>query len=151
MEDTTRRTPWPLALGAVALLGFGLIAAACSNDDDDDGTNGDDNGAVPTTGTNGDDEPTTPAGSDNGDNGDMSGGAVSISATGMDPATLSVTTGTTVTLTNDDTVAHTVMVDGEEEGEVEAGESLDITFDAAGEFEITTDALEGMGVMVTVS
>jgi plastocyanin len=61
--------------------------------------------------------------------------AVSIFDLGYDPATLTVATGQTVTWTNDGIEPHTVTFDdGTDSGTLNAGDSYDRTFDAAGEF-----------------
>jgi plastocyanin len=53
----------------------------------------------------------------------------------FDPQTIEVRTGATVTWTNDDNFTHTVQVDGQEDHEVETGESVSITFDEAGTYD----------------
>jgi plastocyanin len=151
---TKMRTPWTLALAGAAVMSFGLVAAACGNDDDgiddafDDVFNGDD-AATPTLPTDdGFDD-----GLDDGmDNGGLPGDdEVTIDATAVSPASVSVTAGSSVTVTNADTETHTVMVNGTEEGELEPGESMDVTFDEPGTYEVTTSAHDGMGAVVTVS
>ena len=49
----------------------------------------------------------------------------------FDPKAIEVEAGQTVTWTNDDNFTHTVQVDGQEDHEVEQGESVSITFDDA--------------------
>ncbi len=51
-----------------------------------------------------------------------------------DPRTIEVEAGATVTWTNEDNFTHTVQVDGQEDHEVEPGESVSITFDEPGTY-----------------
>ena len=69
-------------------------------------------------------------------NDDNSANKVSISSTGFAPATITVTTGATVTWTNKDTVMHTVTTaDGSiSSGDIAAGSSYTKTFSDAGTF-----------------
>jgi plastocyanin len=148
------RTPWALGIGASAILAFGLVAAACGNDDDiDDLFDGD----LPTLPVNGDDEPNGNGEEFNG-NDDMNGNGgadvgvtVSISMFTFSPATIDVMAGTTITFVNDDEVPHTVTVNGTTEGELAAGDSIDVTFDAPGEYQITCDFHPDMSATVIVS
>jgi plastocyanin len=52
----------------------------------------------------------------------------------FEPKTIEVEAGETVTWTNEDNFTHTVQVDGEEDHEVEQGESVSITFDTPGTY-----------------
>ena len=52
----------------------------------------------------------------------------------FDPKTIEITAGDTVTWTNDDNFTHTVQVDGQEDHEVQQGESVSITFDTPGSY-----------------
>jgi plastocyanin len=52
----------------------------------------------------------------------------------FEPQTIQVAAGDTVTWTNGDNFTHTVQVDGEEDHEVEPGESVEIEFDEAGTY-----------------
>jgi plastocyanin len=53
----------------------------------------------------------------------------------FDPQTIEVSSGDTVTWTNDDNFTHTVQVDGQEDHEVGKGESVSIAFDEPGTYE----------------
>jgi plastocyanin len=52
----------------------------------------------------------------------------------FDPETIEIEAGQTVTWTNEDNFTHTVQVDGQEDHEVEPGESVSITFDEPGTY-----------------
>ena len=52
----------------------------------------------------------------------------------FEPKVIEVEAGDTVTWTNDDSFTHTVQVDGQEDHEVEQGESVSITFDTPGTY-----------------
>jgi plastocyanin len=52
----------------------------------------------------------------------------------FEPKTIEIEAGETVTWTNDDNFTHTVQVDGQEDHEVEQGESVSITFDTPGTY-----------------
>ena len=52
----------------------------------------------------------------------------------FDPETIEIGAGDTVTWTNDDNFTHTVRVDGQEDHDVEQGESVSITFDTPGTY-----------------
>ncbi len=75
-----------------------------------------------------------------------------------EPSELTVSAGTTVLFVNDDSVAHTVTqgTDGSAEAdaafdeEVAPGESVEITFDEAGEISITCRFHPAMNMVVTV-
>jgi len=61
--------------------------------------------------------------------------AVTIADFAYDPATTNVTVGTTVTWTNDDSVAHTVTFDaGPDSGNMSQGSNFSNTFSEAGSF-----------------
>ncbi len=63
-----------------------------------------------------------------------SGDQVTISGYAFDPATLTVAVGTTVTWTNVDTVAHTVVFDGFQSGSLAKGATYSHKFDTAGTY-----------------
>jgi len=65
-----------------------------------------------------------------------SGQAVTIKGFAFDPASISVTVGTTVTWTNEDGTAHTVTFDsgGVDSGHLATGATYSRTFDAPGTF-----------------
>jgi len=52
----------------------------------------------------------------------------------FDPHTIEIEAGQSVTWTNDDNFTHTVQVDGQEDHEVEPGESVSIEFDDPGAY-----------------
>jgi plastocyanin len=52
----------------------------------------------------------------------------------FEPKAITVAAGDTVTWTNDDNFTHTVRVDGQEDHEVERGDSVAITFDEPGTY-----------------
>ena len=52
----------------------------------------------------------------------------------FEPKAISVQAGDTVTWTNDDNFTHTVQVDGQEDHEVDRGDSVSITFDEPGTY-----------------
>ena len=52
----------------------------------------------------------------------------------FEPRVIEVEADETVTWTNDDNFTHTVQVDGQEDHEVEQGESVSITFDTPGTY-----------------
>jgi plastocyanin len=52
----------------------------------------------------------------------------------FDPKTIEIEAGDTVTWRNDDNFTHTVQVDGQEDREVEPGESVSIRFDEPGTY-----------------
>ena len=52
----------------------------------------------------------------------------------FEPQTIEVETGATVTWRNEDRFTHTVQVEGQEDHEVEPGESVSITFDIPGTY-----------------
>jgi plastocyanin len=52
----------------------------------------------------------------------------------FDPHTIEIEAGQSVTWTNDDNFTHTVQVDGQEDHEVEPGESVSIEFDEPGTY-----------------
>ena len=53
----------------------------------------------------------------------------------FEPRTIEIEAGETVTWTNDDNFTHTVQVDGQEDHEVDQGESVSITFDKPGTYD----------------
>jgi plastocyanin len=52
----------------------------------------------------------------------------------FDPHTIEIEAGQSVTWTNEDNFTHTVQVDGQEDHEVEPGESVSIEFDQPGTY-----------------
>jgi plastocyanin len=52
----------------------------------------------------------------------------------FEPKVIRVAAGDTVTWTNDDNFTHTVQVDGQEDHEVDRGDSVAITFDTPGTY-----------------
>jgi plastocyanin len=68
------------------------------------------------------------------------------------PEAIEVAAGDTVTWTNDDNFTHTVQVDGQEDHEVEPGESVELTFDEPGTYDyVCTLHRRDMDGTVTVS
>ncbi|MGH3073079.1 MAG: plastocyanin/azurin family copper-binding protein [Gaiellaceae bacterium] len=53
----------------------------------------------------------------------------------FEPKTIEIEAGETVTWTNDDNFTHTVQVDGQEDHEVDRGDSVSITFDEPGTYD----------------
>jgi plastocyanin len=53
----------------------------------------------------------------------------------FDPKVIEIEAGDTVTWTNEDNFTHTVQVEGQEDHEVEKGESVEITFDTPGTYD----------------
>jgi plastocyanin len=90
----------------------GLVLAACSGDDD--------GGEATGSGTT--DEATGATG------GAGDGTAVTIEGFAFDPASIEVSGETTLTITNNDTAAHTFTLDDDSvDEEIGAGESVDVT------------------------
>ena len=52
----------------------------------------------------------------------------------FEPKAITVASGDTVTWTNDDNFTHTVQVDGQEDHEVDRGDSVSIMFDKPGTY-----------------
>ena len=52
----------------------------------------------------------------------------------FEPTAITVAAGDTVTWSNDDNFTHTVQVDGQEDHEVDRGDSVSITFDKPGTY-----------------
>jgi len=52
----------------------------------------------------------------------------------FDPERIEIRAGQTVTWTNEDNFTHTIQVDGDEDHEVDRGESVSITFDEPGTY-----------------
>jgi manganese oxidase len=86
------------------------------------------------------------------------GSTVTLSGLAFSPTSLTVTAGTTVTFKNNDTVDHTVTngKDGKPDANaafdksLPAGQSVDITFDKAGTFNVTCKIHSSMNMTVTV-
>ena len=55
----------------------------------------------------------------------------------FDPKTIEIKVGQSVTWTNEDNFTHTVQVDGQEDHQVEQGESIALTFDTPGTYHYT--------------
>ena len=53
----------------------------------------------------------------------------------FEPKVIEIDAGQTVTWTNDDNFTHTVEVEGQDDHEVEPGESVEITFDEPGTYD----------------
>jgi plastocyanin len=100
---------------AAGVLVAGLVLAACSSDDD----GGDETGSGTTDQATG----------ATGDTGGAAGGTtVTIVDFTFDPATIEVSGETTLTITNNDTAAHTFTLDDDSvDEEIPAGESVDVT------------------------
>jgi plastocyanin len=116
-----------LAAGAIAL---GLLGAACGGDDDGGTTNG-------------------------GGNGDGDGGAAAVSMRDFSftPASVSVSSGDTISLTNEGEASHTFTIeDGAIDEELEPGASADVTVDLeAGDYEFICTFHPQMTGTLTVS
>jgi plastocyanin len=98
---------WLRLLAGVFALS--LVLAACGGDDDDGG--GGETAATGTTETGG-------------------GTSITIADFAFDPNTISVSGPTEVTITNDDSAAHTFTLDdGSVDQEIAAGESATVTVD----------------------
>ena len=81
-------------------------------------------------------------------------GAVAVTASGFQPATLQVKVGTTVTWTNNDTAAHTVTSDTAgvfDSGPINAGATFKFTFSRAGTFGYHSTSDTGWAGTVTVT
>jgi len=86
------------------------------------------------------------------------GNTVTLSGLAFSPTSLTVTVGTKVTFQNKDTVDHTVTngKDGKPDANaafdksLPAGQSVDITFDKAGTFNVTCKIHSSMNMTVTV-
>jgi plastocyanin len=99
-----------LLAGAFALS---LVLAACGGDDDDGGETGGETAATGAT--------------------DMGGGtSITISDFTFDPDTISVSGPTEITITNEDSAAHTFTLDdGSVDQEIAGGESATVTVDVS--------------------
>jgi plastocyanin len=108
-----RNGKWGRLVAGVIVVG--LVLAACSSDDD----GGEETGPGTTDQATG----------ATGDTGGAGGGtAITIAGFAFDPASLTVSGETTLTITNDDTAAHTFTLDdGSVDEEIGAGESVDVT------------------------
>jgi len=82
-----------------------------------------------------------------------SGNAVSISGYAFNPASLNVSTGTTVTWTNNDSVTHTVTSDtgAFTSGNLDPGQTFSFTFSQAGTFAYHCSIHTSMHGTVTVT
>ena len=70
----------------------------------------------------------------------------------FEPKAIRIEAGDTVTWTNDDNFTHTVQVDGQEDHEVDRGDSVSITFDRPGTYHyVCTLHRRDMDGTVTVS
>ncbi len=105
-----------------AVLLFALVLAACGSDDSTDTTGAD------TTTTTAADTTTT---------GGSMEASISMADVSFEPAEMEIEVGTTVTWTNDDTVAHTVTaLDGSFlSGTLDPGGSFSHTFESTGTFD----------------
>lgn len=98
----------------VGVIVVGLVLAACSGDDDGGDATG--------SGT------TDQATGATGDTGGAGGTAITIAGFAFDPSSLVVSGETTLTITNNDTAAHTFTLDDDSvDQEIAAGESVDVT------------------------
>jgi plastocyanin len=115
-----------ILVAALALAGF--VLAGCSDDSDE---SGDDGSAAETSEAAGADDSAPEAGGGAGESGD----AVTIVDFAFDPDGLTVPAGTTVTFTNEDGATHTATADDEsfDTGDLEQGDSSEVTLDEAGE------------------
>jgi plastocyanin len=141
-------TRW-LAL-LLACMALGLVAAGCGGDDDDGGGGG---GGAETT------EQPAGGGEDNGGGGGGGGGGgaggaeVSEEGIAFKPAEVTVSTGDTVTWTNNDSVAHDVTADSFSSGDsggMAPGDTFKHTFDKAGMFDYVCTVHPGMEGTVVV-
>ena len=116
-----RTSTW-IRRNLTAMLAAGLLVGvgACSDDGGDD--SGDDNNGTEPSGD----------GEDDGDDGSSSAGEITISGFAFEGAT--VAAGTTVTVTNADSTAHTVTSDDE------AWEEANVSGGSEGEIIAPTDA-----------
>ncbi len=130
-----------------ACLALGLVVAGCGGDDDDDGGGG---GAETT------EQPADGGGGgDDGAGGGGGGGGAEVSEEGIafKPAEVTVSTGDTVTWTNNDTVAHDVTADSFSSGDsagMAPGDTFEHTFDEAGMFDYVCTVHPGMEGTVVV-
>jgi plastocyanin len=108
----------------VALVAVALATAACGGDDD----GGEDGG---TTAQTGGDATGETAGGATGETA-AGGTAITIEGFAFAPTSLQVSGETTLTITNDDSAAHTFTLDdGSVDEEVAAGESIEVTVDVS--------------------
>ena len=124
-------------LAAVAVTASFLLASCGGGGGDDKASGGDD----PTTTAAGD-EPTTTA--EGGGGGGAGGSAVKIVDFKYDPDPLEVEAGTAVKFTNEDDAAHTATSSGDvpkdfDTGNLEKGDSKEVTFDEAGSYTYICD------------
>ena len=127
---TSRLVP---ALLTVLLLAFG--AAACGDDDDDPAVAADASDAADAA------EEEAPGGA-----------AITIAGFAFDPETTEVDAGTTVTVTNDDSAAHTWTADDGafDSGQLAGGDEFEHTFADAGTFAFHCEIHPAMTGTVTV-
>jgi plastocyanin len=129
----------------MACLALGLVAAGCGDDDEDEGGGG---GATATT----EEQP-----ADTGGGGEEAGGGASVTMKDIKfrPHDLTVTAGTTVTWTNEDSVPHTVTKEtgpGEkfDSGTVEPGATFEQTLSEPGKVSYVCTIHPGQDGTVTV-
>ena len=119
----------------ITLLAMAVLAALLAACGDDDSTAAGEDTVTPATAASGDDEQQD---SDDGGGGDAA--AVEIVDFSFDPERIEVSTGSTVTWTNEDGVAHTVTAgrpgDAQDtfDRSLEGGGSAEIAFEEAGTF-----------------
>ena len=78
------------------------------------------------------------------------GSQIIITSTGVQPATLQVKVGTTITITNQDSVAHT-LVYGNQHGTIAAGATSSITLNTAGTITYYLDSASSVTYTVVVT
>jgi plastocyanin len=98
-------------------------------------------------------QPATPAATPSGSTpaaGAAKAVAVSMASFAFDPANVDVAVGGTVTWTNNDTVGHTVKIDGKTSDTIAPGGTFSKTFAAAGTFPYSCTIHPSMTGQVTV-
>jgi plastocyanin len=141
-------TKWLAML--MACLALGLVAAGCGDDDEDDG-----GGSADTT-----EAPAAPAGGGGGGGTKAGGKTVEVHMKNIqfDPATVTVTKGSTVDWINDDTVGHDVTKTGGpgpdfksgDPGGLNQGDSFKETFNTAGTIKYVCTVHNGMEGTIVV-
>jgi hypothetical protein len=148
---------WHSKLSIVAagtlLLAVGLVA--CDDDVDPlDDTPSDGNGtAVIDDGTPSDGEDTPDDGANTPSGGEGGSGDEIVEVSDDAPSqSISISTGESVTFVNNSSDSVTVAINGADESdELAPGDSFDFTFDEAGEYLVTVDALPSFLATISVS